>query len=217
MAFVTITAYAIFVKILKQRAFTELPLRVKASLVVYLIYCPLVFALCILIIYRNPSWGIIIYTEPDYKSYVAITFTLWLSQHWQFTAYYMQTACLFRKTFQASSEQDYTKLHKRKRQLTILQISVISLFLVLLVFLLVANNDLKDKTWYLIWFIFSYFFVITLPIIGVLSTRHIHKHSRSVERIGIRTNSKVIKLYCAFWIVNTLLDIAIAYLVIQLT
>lgn len=42
--------------------------------------------------------------------------------------------------------------------------------------------------------------IITIPIVGLLSAWYINKNSKSIERLGISTNSKVLKFYLAFWV-----------------
>jgi len=62
--------------------------------------------------------------------------TIWEAIHWQFSTYYLQTACLFRITFRASSEADFQKVNRRRKKLLALEYVgyiVFSLFFVYLI------------------------------------------------------------------------------------
>ena len=58
---------------------------------------------------------------------------------------------------------------------------------------------------------------ISLPVIGVTSAHHICSNSMSVERLGIRTNSKVINIYLAFWVSVAAINLVIGTIVIFVT
>ena len=47
----------------------------------------------------------------------------------------------------------------------------------------------------------------------MLAAWHIHKNSKQVERLGIRTNSMIMKLYVIFWIALALCTISSTMLV----
>ena len=57
-----------------------------------------------------------------------------------------------------------------------------------------------DQKWNYFWFAFSNLHLIVIPVVGLLSANHINKNSKSVERLGIRTNSNLIQLYIVLWI-----------------
>ena len=86
--------------------------------------------------------------------------------------------------------------------LLILELVVYIYSLGMIIFLTLENKSwyTQDQTWNLVWFTFVLLHMTIIPIVGTLSARHINKHSASVERLGIRTNSLVLKFYLAFWI-----------------
>ena len=47
--------------------------------------------------------------------------SVWISEHWQFTAYYMQTACLLRMTLRARTQREILLVEDRKIKLQILE------------------------------------------------------------------------------------------------
>ena len=47
--------------------------------------------------------------------------TIWVSFHWQFTAYYLQTASLLRMTFSLKEHSDCKRVMKRKYNLQLLE------------------------------------------------------------------------------------------------
>mmetsp|Transcript_1235 Transcript_1235/g.1627 ORF Transcript_1235/g.1627 Transcript_1235/m.1627 type:complete len:141 (+) Transcript_1235:559-981(+) len=41
--------------------------------------------------------------------------------------------------------------------------------------------------------------IIAMVLTTIFSFRHINKHSKSIERLGVKTNSTVMNLYVLFW------------------
>ena len=60
----------------------------------------------------------------------------WLILHWQFTAYYQQTACLFRITFSQRTSTDCERVSSRKAKLEALEYVVFLLILSFLAYLI---------------------------------------------------------------------------------
>ena len=57
-----------------------------------------------------------------------------------------------------------------------------------------------SETWNFVWSSFYPLCTITMMLVTLFSVRHIHKHSKSIVQMGIKTNSTVMKLYVVFWI-----------------
>ena len=88
-AVVTLTVYTLFINIVARRTFTELPIKVKISLLVYLVYAPGTLAIMILLLRHDRSWGLNIYFVSHWQRLTTMCVTIWMSLHWQFTAYYL--------------------------------------------------------------------------------------------------------------------------------
>lgn len=82
-----------------------------------------------------------------------------------------------------------------------------------MIYLLVTAQNVEDDTWDYVWFAFANMTLMVIPVVGVLSARHINRNSRSVERLGIRTNSSIMNVYLAFWASVAVICIAIGVLV----
>ena len=182
-----------------------------------MVYAPGTLTLMIVILLKDRDWGLIIYLDPEWRGLAALAYTVWMSLHCQFTAHYLQTACLFRKTFLAQNEEDFNKIKRRKRCLQIGELSLYASFSAVVIYLIVAGNNRGRETWDYVWFFFSNLVIIAIPLVGIFSARHINNNSRSVERLGIRTNSKIMKLYLGFWMSVSVDCIVVGILMIILT
>ena len=108
--------------------------------------------------------------------------TVWACLQWQFTAYYLQAACLFRLTFSARSDSDYEKVRSRKRCLAILEISVYAVLLLILAvyaYLVKMKSGLHPTSWICFLFSDGLYNLISLAFTSttILSARHIHLNS----------------------------------------
>ena len=120
--------------------------------------------------------------------------------------------------FRAHNDADFSRVRKCKCWLLVLELAVYSVFLGICIYLFIKNKDgHAHVTGNNVWFAFSNTVWIAMPVIGFLSARHINKNSRSVERLGIRPNSRVLKLYQGFWLSFSLICITIRVLMILLT
>lgn len=79
---VTLTAYTLFINILIRNTFRELSVKVKISLLTYLIYAPAMTALMTVILFKDSGWGIIIYFGSKWRGLTAVGYTIWMSLHW---------------------------------------------------------------------------------------------------------------------------------------
>ena len=86
---ITLAVYILFVTIMAQKTFKELPLKVKVSLLIYLAYAPGTLTLMVMILLNNRDWGLIIYLDLEWRGMAALAYTLWMSLHCQFTAHYL--------------------------------------------------------------------------------------------------------------------------------
>ena len=215
---VFIAAYTVFAKILYRKAFSDLSMKVKINLSLYLVHgaCSLLFEIFLLV---SAAIGgadyASVFIAKRWRSFIALNFTIWLCLHWSFTASYLQTACLFRKIFQAKSDEDFTAVRKRKLSLLILELTVHCIFLCIMSYLIVTDLSQMHEYWLYFWFGFNNATLIIMPVVGKLSARHINKNSRSIERLGISTNSRVMKVYLALWITLAILCTTDGVMIIQ--
>ena len=86
---ITLAVYVLFVTIMAQKTFKELPFKVKVSLLIYLAYAPGTLTLMVMIMLNDRDWGLIIYLDLEWRALAAIAYTLWMSLHCQFTAHYL--------------------------------------------------------------------------------------------------------------------------------
>ena len=134
---------------------------------------------------------------------------VFISLQWQFTAYYLQAACLFRKMFQANSDEDFEKVRSRKLCLRIIEYVVYTMFLACILVCLLIDLRGAETSFRLVYFSFHSILWIAIALITICSRRHINIHSKQVERLGIRTNSKVIKLYAVLWVSCVVVNIGL--------
>ena len=72
---------------------------------------------------------------------------------------------------------------------------------ILLLFLLFAFFDREENAgeWKMAFLLAVAFANILMAVITFASVHHIHKHSKSIEHLGIRTNSSLMKAYVILW------------------
>ena len=104
-------------------------------------------------------------------------------------------------------------MQKCKIIFQISEIVIYCVFLTVVIYLLVTAQNVEDNTWDYVWFTFANIILIVIPTVGIFSARHINRNSRSVERLGIRTNSSIMNVYLAFWTSVAIICIAIGVLV----
>ena len=125
---------------------------------------------------------------------------LWTGIHWQFSSFYMQTACLMQITLRARSDADMRRVQKRKRLLLIIEYATYALIVTVLIVCIVLSFDTSSSLWNKLFHNFAYSSDLMLVIITSTSMYHIHKHSKAIEDIGIKTNSALMKAYAVGWI-----------------
>ena len=97
---------AVLAKTISRGTFKRLPLKIRITLVLNLLQMFATFVLTIYILLKDldeledvtEQW----YTRLSYAS----AGLLWIAINWQFTSYYMQTACLLKSTLRARSNAD---------------------------------------------------------------------------------------------------------------
>lgn len=68
-----------------------------------------------------------------------------------------------------------------------------------LIFVAVRDNDGSNNTWNTVYTYFYVIFILGMTLSTLFSVLHIHKNSKSIEVLGIKTNSTLMKLYVIFW------------------
>ena len=70
------------------------------------------------------------------------------------------------------------------------------IFFAILGFQIVNQLGVKDDAYYrLECYIFSELSAVLIALVTLFAARHIHVNSKQIERLGIRTNSTIMKLY----------------------
>ena len=95
-----------------------------------------------------------------------------LLSHWQFTSFYMQTACLFRITFRLRSDEDVERVQKRKSQLLRLEYIVYGFIVIFSVVFSVFAWKV-NAIWKLYFSIFLLTTFMCLTLITLASISHI--------------------------------------------
>ena len=84
----TIAAWTLSITTFARKTFLELPFKVKASMLVYLLYAPFLVGLMTWVMSNIRDWQLVIYFA-QWRSLVAFSEIVWTCLHWQFTAYYL--------------------------------------------------------------------------------------------------------------------------------
>ena len=95
------------------------------------------------------------------------------------------------------SDEDLKPVEKRKKILEIIDCSVQGFLLVWIVTLIALYNTEHD--WNVLISYTMIFNIIVMALIVCLSVRYIHKHSKQIEKLGIRTNFPIMTLYVVVW------------------
>ena len=91
------------------------------------------------------------------------------------------------------SDEDLEPVNARKKILDIIEWSVQAVLFVWLIILFVFKDS--THTWNILLQNFQIFYVATMAMIVFISAWHIHKNSKPMERLGIKTNSPIMTLY----------------------
>ena len=198
MALISVATFGVVIRAVKRKNWGSFPIRARIALIVYAIYAPCeTFSFLISLI--RECWDEELLTTRG-RIGSAIAMTIWVSFHWQFTAYYLQTACLLRMTFSLKEHSDCKRVIKRKYNLQLLEYFGYIIIILAMSFLIFgAIYDLKDA-WKFVWSIFYSLCSIVMMLITLFSVKHIHKYSKSIKKMGIKTNSTLMKLYVVLWI-----------------
>ena len=83
-----------------------------------------------------------------------------------------------------------------------MEFSVMVLFSAIMIYqiLLMRHTEDRFSIVYHVCYYFYEFASVAMALITLLSARHIHNNSKQVEKLGIRTNSVIMKVYVVFWI-----------------
>ena len=132
---------------------------------------------------------------------MALQVLLWDCLHWQFTYYYLETAALFRLTFQSHNDADFARVKRRQGKLHRVQALG---YLVLVVqfcayITVVWIGGLSSTDLMAIQSCIQSCVNTTMTVITLMSMYHIDRSSKSVQSFGVKPNSILMKLYVVFW------------------
>ena len=141
--------------------------------------------------------ALVAYDNPNWRIWISFSFFSWQSLQWQFTIYYLQTASLFTLTLQCNKDADLVRVNQRKTILVIIEWSIQAVFVAWLVYMVAAHQSEQD--WNLILCVFQLVAIVCMAMIVFFSARHIHIHSKPLEKLGIKTNNTYMALYVVVW------------------
>ena len=81
----------------KRKTWKDLPIKIRIALILYSLHAPGACTYYAVGLARD-NWEKQLHTKAT-RIVNSVGVILWLCLHWQFAAYYLQTACLFRITF----------------------------------------------------------------------------------------------------------------------
>ena len=140
---------------------------------------------------------------------MSFTCLLWVAIHWQFTAFYMQTACLLRKTLRARSDEELRRVKRTKTCLLWLEYLIYCAIVVFFALCWYLSDDGRAWIWTPVFYMSVSAADISMLVISLVSVLHIHRNSKVIERLGVKTDSTLMKLYAFCWIGLNLFDIVL--------
>ena len=201
MLIVAATDIFVIAQAVRKRTFSGLPLKVKFSLIFYILVAPLSLYTEISLLIDPQVFQTAI-NSTFYQISVSVTAIGWFVVHWMFSWYYLQAACLMKMTFKAHSDAELAKVRRSKKYLVVLEYFVLWLLMLFMAFLTMmatGSNPRKNKIWDTAWFVEYAFMLVVIMVTTLFSFWHIHRNTKVIEHLGIRTNSTVMKLYILFF------------------
>ena len=206
MILITATMLCLMVK---KGMFKRLKIKIRLALFINLLMQLVTIYLMLLVILREGHGVIGVAWTRVIRIVMASSGLLLIGIHWQFTNFYMQTACLLRIIMRAKNDDEIRKAERRKKQLFLLEYAVYGLILIVLIFCCIFSDDKRAVIWNVTFYMFISISDVALLLITALSVRHINKHSKGIEAIGIKTDSMLMKLYAVCWVGVNVFAIAI--------
>ena len=131
-------------------------------------------------------------------------------RHWVFIYFYLEAASLFKMTFLTHSDDDFERLKERRRNL--LRIRIVGYVVIFVMSLTYGSfaliGEYESETLWTIGCAEWSFVYITGATLTFYSFYLIIKNSESIEKIGVRTDSFVMKLYFIFWGTSAIFSLA---------
>mmetsp|Transcript_11099 Transcript_11099/g.14022 ORF Transcript_11099/g.14022 Transcript_11099/m.14022 type:complete len:226 (+) Transcript_11099:1-678(+) len=188
----TVSVYALLFITWKRDTFEGLPRKIKITLLFYAGYSLYTLALITALWIEWDYLAIMAYDDKFWRVLLVIGFFAWASLQWQFTVYYLRTASLFRLTLRCRDELGLEQVEKRKSVLYVIEWTVQGLLLSFLIYMLAIAGKSRWNTTFCSFYICL---IISLAVVTLLSARHIHTNSKSIEKLGIKTNSRAMSVY----------------------
>ena len=102
-------------------------------------------------------------------------------------------------TFRARSDRDVKLIQRRKKKLKILEYVIHGFIFVIFIFLCMMSADEDSVVWNAVFLVFIAAIDLQITTVTFASIFHIHRHSKSIESIGVKTNSLLMKIYAVCW------------------
>ena len=107
---------------------------------------------------------------------------------------------MLRMTFSLKESSDTERVLQRKSKIQLIGYFGYFLIVCVLSFLIAGALDRIGDQWNYVWSVFYSFCNMTMMIVTLFSVQHIHRYSKSIERMGIKTNIRLMYLYVFCWI-----------------
>ena len=115
--------------------------------------------------------------------------------HWLFTAHYLQVACFFKMLFIRHTEDDLTKMQRRRYWIKTLTISMCAIAVLVYVGRFIAEIVVVR---FLLYWVQTLLFCF-VACINILAMRHINRSYKSLAKFGIFTDKVAKILYICLW------------------
>ena len=97
ISFVFMATVFVIISLVRNKSYKEMPVKMRITLGLYLLICLIaIYSTITLLVHK--SWHEAL-NRTESRIPIAFSVTIWQAIHWQFTNYYLHTACLLRRTF----------------------------------------------------------------------------------------------------------------------
>ena len=111
---IIITLVALFLMV-RRGIFEQLPIKIRIALVLNpVMLFATIYMMLVVLLRDGYTWAGYAW-DSEIRILTAFVGSIWVGIHYQFTAFYMQTACLLRKTLRARTDLEILKVQRRKK------------------------------------------------------------------------------------------------------
>ena len=132
---------AVLAKTISKSTFKKLPIKIRATLLLNLLQLCASFGLMLYVLLNDVDELQEITKEWYTRLLYSVAGLLWIAINWQFTSYYMQTACLLRISLRVRINDDISLVQKRRKRLLKLEYSIYGVIFVLFILCCIASTQ----------------------------------------------------------------------------